>query len=453
MGFKNIDRVSRSTFYFILFMLFLAGCGGKQGIKTIFQKQTPYEAYENGLRTAKLHNTALGQAWQQAGQRALRDSVRVTLPFQESAYFRAEKPTAGSYSFLARQGELIHIKVTTRTQQDIKLFIDLFELSSDTPSETKHVAAADTTSLNLEYRVDDDLVHLVRVQPELLHSGSYTITIVTRPSLSFPVKGKDGRAIQSFWGAERDAGVRKHEGVDIFAPRGTPVLAGTKGTVTRVSTTPIGGKVVWLSDINQGQNLYYAHLDTQLVQPGQQVNIGDTLGLIGNTGNARGTVPHLHFGIYAFGQGAVDPFPFINDIRPKPIPVQVPADRLGEWGRTAKNNITLRLTPQANAPEITTLAKNTALQITGGTGNWYRVQLPNGQAGYLPQNNLESITKPLRTERLKADQEVMALPDDLAVPIGLIKKDTSLTVVAVYQAYQLVKLTDGSFGWLLNASS
>jgi peptidoglycan LD-endopeptidase LytH len=450
MVFKNIDRAIRPTFYFLLILLFLASCGGKQAVKTIFQKRTPYEAYEHSLREAKLDRTALGQAWLQAGQRALHDSVRVTLPFQETAYFRSDKPTAGSYSFLARQGELIDIKVTTRTQQDIKLFIDLFELSNEMPHETKHVAAADTTSLNLEYRVDDDLVHLVRVQPELLKSGSYTITIVTRPSLSFPVKGKDSRAIQSYWGAERDAGARRHEGVDIFAPRGTPVLAGAKGIITRVNTTPIGGKVVWLSDLSEGQNLYYAHLDSQLVQPGQQVNTGDTLGLIGNTGSAKTTVPHLHFGIYSYGRGAVDPFPFINDIRQKPTPVQVSEDQLGKWGRTAKNNITLRLTPHAKAPVVTTLAKNTALQITGGSGNWYRVQLPNGLVGYLPENNLESITKPLRTEILKIDQEIIELPDAQAPPIALVKKDTTLAVVAVYQVYQLVKLSDGTYGWLLN---
>lgn len=453
MILHNINRVIRPTFYFLLLCLLLASCGGKEAVKTIFQKRTPYEAYEHGLREAKLHRTALGQAWLQAGQRALHDSVRVSLPFQETAYFRADKPTAGSYSFLAKHGELIEIRVTTRTQQDIKLFIDLFELSQTTPYETKHVAAADTTSLSLEYRVDENLPHLVRVQPELLHSGSYTITIATKPSLSFPVKGKNSRAIQSYWGADRDAGARRHEGVDIFASRGTPVLAAAKGFVSRVSNTPIGGKVVWLSDINNRQSLYYAHLDSQLVQTGQQVNIGDTLGLVGNTGNAKTTVPHLHFGVYAFGRGPVDPFPFINDNRQQPTPVSVPEEQIGKWGRTAKNNITVRLAPTAKATTVTTLPKNTALQITGGAGNWYRVQLPNGLTGYLPQNSLESITKPLRTEILKTDVELVELPDTQAPPIALIKKDSILAVVAIYDTYQLVKLTDGSYGWLLNAQS
>jgi SH3-like domain-containing protein len=289
------------------------------------------------------------------------------------------------------------------------------------------------------------------VQPELLRSGSYTITIVTRPSVSFPVQGKDSRAVQSFWGAERDAGARRHEGVDIFAPRGTPAIAGTKGIVTRVNVTPIGGKVIWLSDVNNRQSLYYAHLDSQLVQAGQQVQPGDTLGLIGNTGNARSTVPHLHFGIYRFGQGAVDPFPFINDRRPEPAPVRITESRLGQWGRAAKDNTVLRVLPEAKAAVVTTLAKNTALQIIGGADNWYRVQLPDGRLGYLTEANLESLNKPLRTEKIKTDTEVMEQPNNLSAPIALVPKDSTLVVMAVYQTFHLIKLNDGSYGWIAGA--
>jgi peptidoglycan LD-endopeptidase LytH len=451
MLFKNINKLTYQIVSVLTISVLLGSCVGKQGVKAIFQKRTPYEAYEHNLREANLHRTALGLAWIQAGQQALRDSLSVKLPFQETAYFRADKPTATGYSFLARQGELIDIKITTRTNQDVKLFLDLFELNTDIPRQAKHVAAADTTSLNVEYQVDDNLAHLVRVQPELLRSGSYTITIVTRPSVSFPVQGKDSRAVQSFWGADRDAGARRHEGVDIFAPRGTPAIAGTKGVVTRVNDTPIGGKVVWVSDLNNRQNLYYAHLDSQLVQPGQQVEPGDTLGLIGNTGNARTTVPHLHFGIYRFGRGAVDPFPFINDRRPDPIPVTVAESMLGNWGRTAKNKTIIRFLPEAKAEVVATLDKNTALQILGGSGNWYRVQLPDGRSGYLTESGLEGLNKPLRTEKLKTDLEVMQLPDSLASPIAMLPKDSTLTVMAVYQLYNLVKLPDGTFGWVVAA--
>ena len=88
-------------------------------------------------------------------------------------------------------------------------------------------------------------------------------------------------------------------------------MAAAPGTVTRVNETNLGGKVVWLRD-TLGNSLYYAHLDSQAVSSGMQVNIGDTLGFVGNTGNARTTPPHLHFGVYRRGEGPVDPWWFLH---------------------------------------------------------------------------------------------------------------------------------------------
>lgn len=119
------------------------------------------------------------------------------------------------------------------------------------------------------------------------------------------------RDLQSVFGDPRDAGRRQHEGVDISARRGTPVLSATNGVVMRVAETTLGGRVIWIFDTSRGLRLYYAHLDEQLVTTGQRVNAGDVLGTVGNTGNARTTPPHLHFGIYERGTGALDPYWFI----------------------------------------------------------------------------------------------------------------------------------------------
>jgi murein DD-endopeptidase MepM/ murein hydrolase activator NlpD len=83
--------------------------------------------------------------------------------------------------------------------------------------------------------------------------------------------------------------------------------------VTRQTTNRLGGKVVWLWAPARRLSLYYAHLDEQAVTPGTRVSVGDVLGYIGNTGNARDTAPHLHSGVYAALAGAVDPFPFVVD--------------------------------------------------------------------------------------------------------------------------------------------
>jgi murein DD-endopeptidase MepM/ murein hydrolase activator NlpD len=62
--------------------------------------------------------------------------------------------------------------------------------------------------------------------------------------------------------------------------------------------------------------LYYAHLDRHAVSAGQRVRKGEIVGFIGNTGNARTTAPHLHFGIYRRGQGAIDPLYYVVDLPP-----------------------------------------------------------------------------------------------------------------------------------------
>jgi murein DD-endopeptidase MepM/ murein hydrolase activator NlpD len=80
-----------------------------------------------------------------------------------------------------------------------------------------------------------------------------------------------------------------------------------------VTTNRLGGNVVWVWDAERGQALYYAHLDRQDVSAGSRVHAGDVLGRVGNTGNARTTPPHLHFGIYRPIEGAIDPLPFICD--------------------------------------------------------------------------------------------------------------------------------------------
>jgi SH3-like domain-containing protein len=308
--------------------------------------------------------------------------------------------------------------------------------------------AADTTGLHITYTVKENLTYLLRLQPELLRSGSYTVSIISQPSLGFPVQGKGNEAIQSLWGAARDNGARRHEGVDIFAKRGTPAIAAAKGIVTRVDETPIGGKVVWLADAAENQHLYYAHLDTQLVQAGQEVIPGQVLGLIGNTGNARTTVPHLHFGIYRFGQGAVDPYPFLYTPNQTPKPLRINENQLGQWARVSKKNVNVRISPTPDGTLVTTLNRNTALQVLGGTAEWYRVVLPTGQTGYIGAAQLESIQKPLKSVIVATATELLQEPLPDGTPINQVKASSKVAVLANYNNFILVKLADGTLGWL-----
>ncbi|HEV2150226.1 MAG TPA: M23 family metallopeptidase [Longimicrobiaceae bacterium] len=128
--------------------------------------------------------------------------------------------------------------------------------------------------------------------------------------LPVPVEGVRPAQLTDTWGAARSGG-RRHEGIDIFAPCGTPVLSATEGVVLTVGEDALGGQVVRVFGPG-GHAHYYAHLGRfGDLREGDRVQPGDTLGYVGDTGNARGTPCHLHYGIYARGGGARNPYPLL----------------------------------------------------------------------------------------------------------------------------------------------
>ncbi|QHT72241.1 peptidoglycan DD-metalloendopeptidase family protein [Rhodocytophaga rosea] len=423
-------------------------CGGVQPLREVFKKQTPYEKYEQSLKTAKLENTALGREWMAAGQRALRDSLTITLPFKETGYFAADKPAAISYRLSAKRGQRLVIGTEIKSTQPVQVFIDVFELNNASGRNPRHVATADTNTASLSYEVEEDQIHLIRLQPELLTSGNYTISITREPTLAFPIPGKNSKQIGSVWGVPRDGGARRHEGVDIFARKGTPVIASTNGYIRAANENNLGGKVVWLSDENRNQVLYYAHLDSQLVRGGERVEIGDTIGLVGNTGNARTTAPHLHFGIYRSGRGAFDPFPALQLASEDPQPVIADMKRLATWARVGAKKASVRIAPDAKATLLLELDRNTPVYITGGAANWYKVKLPNEITGYVSSTLIENLEKPLRTQRLQAPGLLLEQPDSLAPFVTALEAGDALPVLAENDEFLFVQTLNGEQGWI-----
>jgi murein DD-endopeptidase MepM/ murein hydrolase activator NlpD len=110
------------------------------------------------------------------------------------------------------------------------------------------------------------------------------------------------------WGAPRSGG-RAHKGTDMFAAWNEPMYAVTSGRVV-LGNSGLGGKTVWLLGDN-GIGFYYAHLSDFNVASGASVSQGATIGFNGDSGNARGGSPHLHFEIHPGGRGssAVNPYP------------------------------------------------------------------------------------------------------------------------------------------------
>lgn len=130
--------------------------------------------------------------------------------------------------------------------------------------------------------------------------------------IAMPFADVSKRQIADTWGAPRGTG-RRHEGQDIFAPKGTPILSATNGYVYKIGENNLGGQTVSVISAG-GRVYYYAHLDAYApgLEVGDPVTTRSILGYVGTTGNAQSTPPHLHFGVYTMS-GAINPLPLLTD--------------------------------------------------------------------------------------------------------------------------------------------
>ncbi|HUF28503.1 MAG TPA: M23 family metallopeptidase [Gemmatimonadaceae bacterium] len=113
--------------------------------------------------------------------------------------------------------------------------------------------------------------------------------------LMVPVHGIAPSQVRDDFNARR--GSRRHNALDIMAPRGTPVLATDDGRVLAMRRNSAGGITIYVADAQERMVYYYAHLDgyRRRLSEGDRVKKGDVLGYVGTTGNAPSNAPHLHF--------------------------------------------------------------------------------------------------------------------------------------------------------------
>lgn len=443
----EIDRPMLSRLILILSAILLGGCGQAEAVREYFREPTPHEEYLLGLSHAGLTATALGEDWVQASEEAIRSPLAMDAPYQEEGFFPAEEPSALGYRFPLRRGQRLVVKVDLVGSGPTRLFVDLFRSAPDSSRAPVPVLSGeDGTEMVFEARRTGD--YLLRVQPELLRGGQFTVTIEKEPSMVFPVPGRTSRSIGSFFGDPRDAGRREHHGVDVFAPRGTPVVASAESYVSRVDTTPVGGRVIWLRDSRRGASIYYAHLHETLVQEGDRVNPGDTIGLVGNTGNARTTSPHLHFGLYFRGDGPLDPWDFLMELPTELETVDVELAELGEWVRVTGQEIRLRDRPTRIGQVVAELPQHTAVRVMGGVGTWYRVQLPDGNSGFVAGRLMEGLSDPIRLERLARGQSLQAQPRSDAPVMDELPMGADVPVLGTFGDFLLVQSPSGRAGWM-----
>jgi len=162
--------------------------------------------------------------------KAIEDASELVVPVAIQGSFKSKSIEAKAWVIQLEQGATINILVHWQTSDSSKLIVDL--LAGPDWRELKSFAVQNDS---VKFEADKTGSYLLRIQPELLGEGNFQVRINGVATYAvFPVEGKNSTAIQSVWGDDRDGGKRSHEGVDIFAARGTPVLSPVQGVVTAV---------------------------------------------------------------------------------------------------------------------------------------------------------------------------------------------------------------------------
>ena len=359
-----------------------------------FRPLESYAAYRGALTQLELEDSEMGSRWIGAGERALTSPAAFEAPAEEVVYFDPHDPAAVGYRFAVLRGRRVTVRI--EGEHD-RYFADVFVAPRREGEEPTLVASRPDGVHEIVFEPRSSEYYILRLQPELLRGGRFRIRISDAASLTFPVEGAGPEDIWSFFGDPRDGGARLHHGVDIFAPRGTPLLATGDSTVIRVGTRDRGGNVVVLRDDVRDLLIYYAHLEEQLVRQGERVRAGEVVGTMGNTGNAITTPPHLHIGIYEGGwRRPIDPWNyFVGPSAAHPPPIAF-ADTVGLWARIDDERVLIAEVPPV-PPAVTAYRnRNPVLLGAGDTFAGAEVHPDDGLPPRVPPAELTVRDEPVR---------------------------------------------------------
>ncbi|MFC2158850.1 peptidoglycan DD-metalloendopeptidase family protein [Acidobacteriota bacterium] len=440
--------IYRQMFLFAALLIFLL-CGCREEIvPAAYYPSNAHEAYIHSLSLAGMADTALAKDWIKISETSLEDPIEIKLPHQEIFYVDPGTAAAYVYTFNVKRGRRVEIIVEFQGMRAGRLFMDLFKIRGESPQSWNKVASSNSMDNKLIFEPRQDADYALRIQPELLRGGQYTLHIGKTAALDFPVPGYATRDIGSWFGDPRDGGRREHHGVDIFARRHSPVIAPTKAYVRSVRDDKVGGLNVWLEDTDRRMYIYFAHLQKIDVEPFTNVEAGQQIGTVGNTGNARTTPPHLHFAIYYQGQGAVDPFLFIDPLKDTPAPIKADLAHMGQWIRSLEPSIPLKSSLLQQAKSKLTLEKGSIMQVLAASSDQYRVQLPDGITGYVKSVSTESTDEALMNLLAQSSQSVTEAPEFGAGTKEEIQSGDELLILGKYAGHWFVQTLRGQTGWM-----
>lgn len=357
------------AYILLVIAIVVVSCGENR--RNLFTFQSQKEAY---LKKLKKQNASLAYIWDSTGNYALNNPVALENSYAEIAFPQSIDATAFQISLQPGEKLSVLLKDTLATGA---LFSSLYV--KDSLGNHQELLKPDTTRSFFEHATVQEQLLVLLIHPTANYLHPYSIKMQKNPSLEWPVANTNYSNIGSFWGVGRDGGARRHEGIDIFAPRGRDVIAVADGKIRRVGTNNLGGKIIFLRPDNMQASIYYAHLDSQYVSSGDVVKKGDVIGSVGNTGNAVTTPPHLHFGVYTMG-GAVNPLLFIQKKTQISLPEKINIDNVVATG---VHNLSYYSQPETKSKRARANRTDT-FYIKGFTHNFFRIENNNRDIGFAP---------------------------------------------------------------------
>jgi len=329
------------------------------------------------------------EIWQSRIPQALDDSLEIELPYLETGELKPRNFAIYSYETYLMPGEVIEAEITTDSSSTL-VFSELYRKTDSENKDFEKIKSGESQTKNLKFEILEKGLYKIVIQPEIEANTPFQIRIKKSPTYLFPVLNGQNADIGSYWGDIRDGGKRNHKGIDIFAKKGTPVIAPTQGRIGFTGEKGLGGKQVWLRDSKRKQSLYYAHLDS--IVPGlRRVNAGDTLGFVGNTGNARTTPPHLHFGIYRRNEGAIDPLGFVY-LTEEPENKESIEEQISSRIKVNSPTANFRNKPASNNSSIIKKGKfGETLMVQGKTEDWFHVRDSLDRSMFIHESLVRSV--------------------------------------------------------------
>lgn len=374
--------IVRKLALLLLITSVFVSCSEVRKLTDSISNATAREIYQRELKS----EPQLLQQWNSNYTSALRDSLEIVLPYGEKGSFTRAENVAHSYDFSLTPGRKLIVEIQSDSVTQLT-FLDLFQYDG---TQLKNVQRNEKDISRIEFATEVASQFKLVIQPEMAAASSFYLSIYEEPLYGFPVAGKGNSHIQSFWGNVRDGGQRTHEGIDVFAAKGTPIVAVTDGRIGFTGEKGLGGKQVWLRSKDANHSLYYAHLDSIWVASGVTVKKGDTLGSVGNTGNAKFTPPHLHFGIYQGYGGAVDPLPFVYQL-PRIEQSQFPKNFAGPFLKINTSKANLRSAPNTQSKIVGGLVQKDTVLLLGQSKDWLYIRTMMGQKAFLYKGLAEKL--------------------------------------------------------------